>query len=309
MKALITSVPMLGIIEDLRHLFDKRGIEIHCPNVVQSLGEQELVRLVPTFDGWIFGDDPVTSHVLQAGKAGVLKAAVKWGIGVDNVDFSTAEKLAIPVANTPNMFGPEVADIAMSYVTALARETYVIDREVRQGKWPKRRGISLNAKTVGVIGFGNIGQNTAIRLLAAGMNVMAYDPVFEPTKGTERVQPQPWPKCTGDCDFLVFTCPLNKETRHMLNSETLANAKHGVRVVNVSRGAVIDESALVVALRSGKVHSAALEVFENEPLPMSSPLRQFDSCIFGSHNASNTSEAVRRTSERAMSILFELLGI
>ncbi len=309
MKALITSVPMLGIIEDLRHLFDKRGIGIHCPDVVQSLSEQELVRLVPTFDGWIFGDDPVTSDVLQAGKAGVLKAAVKWGIGVDNVDFSTAEKLAIPVANTPNMFGPEVADIAMSYVTALAREIYIIDREVRQGKWPKRRGISLSAKTVGVIGFGNIGQNTAIRLLAAGMNVVAYDPVFEPTKGTERVQPQPWPERIGDCDFLVFTCPLNKQTRHMLNSETLANTKYGVRVVNVSRGAVIDESALVVALRNGKVHSAALEVFENEPLAMSSPLRQFDSCIFGSHNASNTSEAVRRTSERAMSILFELLGI
>ena len=158
---------MLGMIDSFSPTFDKHGVAVTAPNVVQTLSIEELIQLLPQHDGWIIGDDPATREVFAAGKAGQLKAAVKWGIGVDNVDFAACKDLGIPITNTPNMFGAEVADIAMGYVIALARETFQIDDGIRQGHWPKPRGISLAGKTVALVGFGDIGKSTARRLLAA----------------------------------------------------------------------------------------------------------------------------------------------
>jgi len=300
---------MLGKIDDLRHLFDQKQVDMFCPAVVQTLSEDELVGLVPQFDGWIIGDDPATRRVFEAGKKGLLKAAVKWGVGVDNVDFAAANDLAIPVTNTPNMFGGEVGDVAMSYITALARETFLIDREVRLGKWPKPNGISLAGKTLGLVGLGDIGKATARRVLAADMRVIAYDPIARPSAKTDGVELATWPERVEECDFIVLTCSLNEGNRRMLNAGVFARAKRGVRIVNVARGALIAECDLIDALEDGTVHSAALDVFETEPLPMSSPLRQFERCILGSHNGSNTADAVMRTSERAVGLLFKFLEV
>ena len=309
MKILVTCPPMIGLIEEFKPLFTAKGIEVDCPEVVQILSVEELKTLVPQYDAWIIGDDPANHDVFAAGKAGKLRAAVKWGVGVDNVDFVAAKELEIPVTNTPRMFGGEVADIAMGYVTALARQTFIIDRGVREGKWLKPSGISLAGKTVALVGFGDIGRSTAKRLLAADMQVIAYDPYFQPAFGLEAVQSAQWAERIEEADFIVLTCALTKDNWHMLNAETLAQAKHGVRVVNVARGPLIDEAALAQALASGQVHSAALDVFEVEPLPTDSPLRQYERCIFGSHNGSNTVDGVRRASEKAVSLLFDFLGV
>lgn len=308
MKILVTCPPMLGMIDSFRPLFAKYGAEITTPNVVQTLSVEELVQLVPNHDGWIIGDDPATREVFVAGKAGQLKAAVKWGIGVDNVDFEACKQLEIPITNTPNMFGAEVADIAMGYIVALARETFQIDDGVRQGHWPKPRGISLSGKTVALIGYGDIGKSAAKRMLAADMNVIAYDPVAPDCAELPAVQRAEWPNRVDEADFILATCSLTPSSRHMINAEVLAKAKPGVRVINVGRGPVIDESALEAALRSGQVYSAALDVFEVEPLPMGSYLRTHPRCIFGSHNASNTADAVARTSEIAIAKLMSFLG-
>src|SRR5206468_3580903 len=112
-----------------------------------------------------------------------------------------------------------------------------------------------------------------------------------------------------EADFIVVTCALTPSSRHMVNAAALARAKQGVRVVNVGRGPVIDEPALASALQDGKVYSAALDVFEVEPLPGDSPLRQHPRCVFGSHNASNTADAVVRTSEIAIEKLAGFLGV
>ena len=137
MKVLVTCPPMLKQIEQFRSIFDQKNIELVTPNVVQTLTEEELMELLPEMDGWIIGDDPATERVFTEGKKGNLKAAVKWGVGVDNVDFEACKKLDIPIINTPNMFGAEVAGIAVNYVIGLARQTYVIDRGVRAGKMVK----------------------------------------------------------------------------------------------------------------------------------------------------------------------------
>lgn len=308
MKILVTCPPMLRMIDSFRDRFAQYGVEITTPNVVQTLSVDELKKLVPLHDGWIIGDDPATRAVFEAGKAGALKAAVKWGIGVDNVDFAACKDLGIPITNTPNMFGGEVADIAVGYVIALARETFEIDRGVRAGNWPKPRGISLSGKTVALVGYGDIGKNTAKRLLAADMNIIAYDPFAADDASMPTVQRANWPDRVEEADFIVINCALTPSSHHMLNAKVLSQVKPGVRVVNVGRGPIIDEAALVEALRSGAVYSAALDVFEVEPVPMNSYLREHPRCVLGSHNASNTADAVARTSEIAIAKLMGFLG-
>lgn len=300
-RVLVTCPPMLAAMGELKPLFDARGVAVTCPPVVQTLDEAALMQLVPEHDGWIAGDDPVNRRVLAAGIAGRLRAVVKWGVGVDNVDFAAARDLGVPVANTPGMFNDEVADVAMAYVTALARGLVLIDRDVRQGGWTKPPGVSLAGKTVALVGFGNIGRECARRFDAARMRTVIYDPAVEGI-ATKR-----WPEGIEEADFMVFTAALTPENHHMLNAGVLARTKHGVRIVNVARGPLIDERALCDALTSGAVAGAALDVFEEEPLPARSALRAFDQCILGSHNSSNTMEAVRRTSEKAVAILFSLM--
>jgi D-3-phosphoglycerate dehydrogenase len=159
-----------------------------------------------------------------------------------------------------------------------------------------------------LVGFGDIGRNTAKRLLAAEMRVVVYDPFFKPVEGLE-VESRAWPEGLEEANFLVFTAPLNEATRHMFNEATLDYLKTGVRIVNVGRGPLIKEAALLDGLERGLIHSAALDVFEEEPLTPDNPLRQYDRCIFGSHNASNTEDAVRRVSHTAIDKLFGFLGI
>lgn len=286
--------------------FKNRHAEPVLPSFSQTLAEDLLVELVPTMDGWIIGDDPATARVFQAGVRGKLKAAVKWGVGVDNLDFQAAKACGLDVVNTPGMFSEEVSDVAVGYLIGLARDLFQIDRGVRAGGWPKPAGSSLQEKTAAIIGFGNIGRATARKLLALGLKVSVYDPQFQPVLSLP-VEPLSWPARIDQADFLIFTCALTPSSRGMLNAKTLAACKKGVRVINVGRGPLVDETALVHALQGGQVASAALDVFADEPLPADSPLRGFPQCVFGSHNSSNTLEAVEKTSLRAIQLLFERL--
>lgn len=306
-KILVTCPPMLGLFDEFIEDFTQAGLVGIPAETTQVLSENELIEVLPAYDGWIIGDDPASQRVIEAAVAGNLKAAVKWGVGVDNVDFPAFEALNIPVENTPGVFGGEVADVALTFTLGLARETYRIDREIRQNNaWPKPSGISMTGRTVALVGFGDIGRQTARRILACGSKVVVYDPYFEPAEGLE-VETANWPERLDEADFLIFTCPLTPETKGMFNTELLSRLKPGVRVVNVARGPVIEEGALVNGLTSGIVHSAALDVFEVEPLPADSALRRFDKCIFGSHNGSNSADAVRRVSRIAISKMSRML--
>jgi D-3-phosphoglycerate dehydrogenase len=308
MKVLVTCPPMLRSIDKFRDRFAQDGFELVLPNVVQTLTEEELIEIVPNVDGWIIGDDPATEKVFLAGKSGNLKAAVKWGVGVDNVDFKACEKLGIPITNTPNMFGSEVAALAINYLLGLARESYFIDREIRKGNWVKPTGYSLEGKKVGVIGFGDIGKSVSKMLKVFGVDVIVYDPFAAKSEG-DLVSYQffDFPQNIEEVDFIIITCALNDSTRRMINQQVIEKLKEGISIINVSRGGIIDEGALIGALNSGKIRSAALDVFEVEPLMVDSPFIKMDNVILGSHNASNTHEAVYRASDRAIDLLFSFL--
>ncbi len=299
---------MLGIIDEFNQLASDLGLELFAADVKQTLSENELIKTLPLFDGWIIGDDPANLNVLKAGSQGLLKAAIKWGIGVDNVDFEACKSLGIKITNTPGMFGKEVADLSVCYLTALSRNIIEIDRDVRNGNWIKPTGRSLEGKTVAIIGFGDIGKNTAKRLLAADMNIIVYDPYIDDNNDLyNQVESYNWPNNLDRADFIVINCSLTESSFHMINDETIKLMKKGVCIINVGRGPVIDETALINNLESGYIKSVALDVFEKEPLDINSPFMKFKDSIFGSHNASNTFEAVSRTSRIAIEKLATFL--
>ncbi|MBT6235125.1 MAG: phosphoglycerate dehydrogenase [Bacteroidetes bacterium] len=304
MKILVTCPPMLKQIEEYRSLFEDKNIELVTPQVVQIMTEEQLMQILPQMDGWIIGDDPATEQVFAAGVAGNLKAAVKWGVGVDNVDFEACKKLNIPIINTPGMFGNEVSDVAIGMMLNLTRRLHDIDREVRNGNWIKPVGNSTAGKKVGVVGFGDIGLSIGRKLVAFDMEVIAYDPHARSEFGI--------PVCTfpdeiESLDYLFLACALNDSTYHLINKEILDKLKPTAILVNVSRGPLIDEQALIASLQEGKFRGVGLDVFEEEPLSVASPLASFDKCFFGSHNGSNTKEAVDKTSYKAINLLFGFL--
>ncbi|NSY35201.1 phosphoglycerate dehydrogenase [Pseudoalteromonas sp. JC28] len=308
MKVLVTCPPMIGLFEEFIEPAKELGLEIVAAKTTQVLTEDELIELLPEYQGWIIGDDPATRKVFEAAVKGKLKAAVKWGIGIDNVDFEACKDLGIPITNTPNMFGGEVADVAISMLLALTRQTHFIDREIRNNfSWPKPAGLSISNKRIGIVGFGDIGQSVAKRLTGFDVEVIAYDPGVTGTKGFPFVERAEFPELLGTLDVLIFTCSLNRYNYHMLNHSTINLLKDSSIVINVARGALIDEASLISSLQSGKIRAAGLDVFEVEPLPKSSPLRDMPQCIFGSHNGSNAVEGVQRATYKALSSISEFL--
>jgi len=188
----------------------------------------------------------------------------------------------------------------------LTRQLHRIDASVREGGWLKHEGRSLSGKTMGIAGFGSIGEAVARRALGFGMQVVAHD-VVDAARGPAEamgVGLVDSDELFRRSDAIVLCCPLTPETHHMVDARTLALLPAGAYFVNVARGPLVDEPALVEALRSGQVQAAALDVFEEEPLPMESPLREFEQCVFGSHNGSNATEGVFRASARAVENLF-----
>jgi D-3-phosphoglycerate dehydrogenase len=308
-NVLVTCPHLQKTIELYREQLADKGVNVEVPPVVQQLSEAELLEIIDQFDGVIAGDDPFTAKVLEQGKR--LKIVAKWGIGVDAIDLEAAKQLGIPVVNTPGAFPDEVADVALGYIILLARQLHKMDQSVRNGGWLQIPGMTLRGKTLGVIGVGSIGRAVVQRGLAVGMSVVGYDvmPISEEFKAETGIKQLSLEDLLQASDFIVLCCNLTADNYHLLSHKQFKMIKSGARVINVARGPLIDETALIAALDTGKVAGAALDVFEVEPLPMESPLRQFDQCIFGTHNGSHTKEAVMRVNELAIHNLLKGLGI
>jgi D-3-phosphoglycerate dehydrogenase len=278
------------------------GQQLDAAQMRSAIAGQRLV---------IAGDDAIDRAVLETGKASGLAAVIKWGIGTDAIDKEAARQLGIAVYNTPGVFSDEVADCAAGYVVNLARGLHVMHASVRSGGWRKVEGTSLRGRIAGVIGLGGIGRATCRRLTAFGMKVIGTDPVtIDPAllaaEGATQVSLD---RLLAESDFIVVTCALTPESHHLLSTAAFARMKRGVRLVNVARGPIVDEAALVAALEAGQVATAALDVFETEPLPADSPLRRFDQLMLGTHNGSNTAEAVQRVNRLTLDLALDLFGL
>ena len=311
MKLLITCVPMILRIKE----YDLSNYNFTIPKIKQTMEEEELINIIEDYDAWIAGDDPVTQKVLD--KAKNLKILVKWGIGIDNIDLDAIKKTNIEFTNTPGMFGDEVSDVAIGYLISLTRKLYQINNEVKNGNWYKPSGISLKDKKVALIGFGDIGRNIADRLISLKTKVHVYDPGFKKENGkieclytnmeinerlNEIVLTDNIKEVLENSRILILACAANKENYKLVNEENIKLLEDKCYIVNVSRGSLVNEKDIIAYIKNRKIEGFASDVFEKEPI-INSELLNMDNVILGSHNASNTQEAVDKTSFKSLEII------
>ncbi|MEI7635461.1 MAG: phosphoglycerate dehydrogenase [bacterium] len=254
---------------------------------------EELAKEIGEYDALVIRSRTTVSAETLS-NPGKLKVIGRAGVGVDNVDVKTASKLGIIVMNTPGGNTISTAEHTMAMIMSLARSTPQADRSMHEGRWDKKKyvGVELYRKTLGIVGLGRIGTEVAKRALAFGMRVMAYDPYMsaEVVKRLGITQAGIDEICK-ESDFITVHTPLNDATRGLIGPAQFDMMKKSVRIINCARGGIIQESALVEALKSGKVAGAALDVFEQEPLPADHPLRAFDNVALTPHLGAATSEA------------------
>jgi D-3-phosphoglycerate dehydrogenase len=296
-KILISAPYFLPVVEDYRSQLEAQGCELVIAGVRERLSEAELLTLVPTMHGAICGDDQFSERVLQA--AGHLKVISKWGTGIDSIDTDAATRLGILVCNTPDAFTDCVADSTLGYILNFARQLFRMDQDIRSGKWIKRDAVTLRECTLGVIGVGNIGKAVIRRAVAFGMTVVGYDPVAVPQSFLDETDLNAVSllELLKSSDFVTLHCDLNPGSYHLIDRPQFELMKSSAYLINTSRGPVVNEAALVDALRSGQIAGAALDVFETEPLPADSPLRQLNTCLLAPHNSNSGLAAKKRVHE------------
>jgi D-3-phosphoglycerate dehydrogenase len=300
---------MIPVIDQFRPLLERYGIELMIAPVSERLNEEELLALAGKFEGALCGDDQYTARVLEA-CAPRLKVISKWGTGIDSIDQQAAARLGIMIGRTPNAFTLPVADTVFGYMLAFVRRQPWMDRAMKQGIWDKIPGRSLSECTLGVIGVGNIGKAVIRRARAFGMHIFGNDIVeIAPDFIRENeFQMTSLEDLLHRADFVSLNCDLNPTSYHLMNQRTLAWMKPTAVLINTARGPVVDEPALVQALQNGVIAGAALDVFEKEPLPLDSPLRQMDNVMLAPHNANSSPAAWERVHRNTIRNLLIGLG-
>jgi D-3-phosphoglycerate dehydrogenase / 2-oxoglutarate reductase len=281
---------------DAESILAGRGIAV---DVKTGLKPETLIAEIGAYDGLLVrSSTKVTAEVLDA--ATNLKVIGRAGIGVDNVDVPAATAHGVVVMNTPFGNAVTTAEHAIAMMMALARQIPAADRSMREGKWEKNRfvGMELAAKTLGMVGCGNIGSIVASRAQGLKMRVVVADPFLSPERarelGVERVELS---ELLGRADVITIHTPLNDATRGLIGKAELAAAKAGVRIVNCARGGIVDEEALHDALVSGHVAGAALDVFVTEP-PRENPLTALDNVVMTPHLGASTAEAQEKVAQQ-----------
>lgn len=274
-----------------------------------GLKDAELVSALQGCDGIVIrGATRVTAAVLEGCPA--LRVVVRAGTGLDNVDVEAARARGVTVANTPVANAVAVAELAIGLMLALERHLAPAAADMRRGHWEKTRymGRELAGRTLGLLGFGRIAREVALRARAFTMEVIACDPVLPQWPiGYEWVQPVTLDELMAGCDVLSLHVPLTPETRGRIGARELGRMRADAILVNCSRGGVVDEAALQTALAGGALRGAAVDVFATEP-PGEHPLLALPNVLATPHLGASTAEAQRRAGLEAADIMIEALA-
>lgn len=259
-----------------------------------DLGPQELKSKIREYDALIVRSGTKVNREVLEGADGRLKVVGRAGVGIDNVDLQAATEFGCLVVNAPTANTIAAAEHGIALITAMSRNIAQADASVKAGKWQRSKytGVSLVGKTLAVMGFGKVGSEVARRAKGLGMHVIAHDPYAPADRaravGVELVT---FDEALSTADFISLHMPLTPTTKNIFNDDTFSKMKKGVRIVNVARGGVIDEDALVRALDTGVVAQAALDVFSEEPPPKDSKLVQHENVTVTPHLGASTKEA------------------
>jgi D-3-phosphoglycerate dehydrogenase len=284
MKILICDKTENEYIEQMR----SAGLTV---DVRDDITPEELFNVLPAYEGMVVRSRTKVRQPL-IDVCPNLKVIVRGGAGLDTIDHEYAKSKGITVMNTPLANGLSVAELALGYMFMLARSLYKATATMKAEKWDKKsfNGDEIGGKTLGIVGYGNIGHELAKRAIALGMNVVAYDPFVTSQNGAKLVTLD---ELLAQSDYITMHLPKTKESANMIGAEQFAKMKNGVRIINCARGGIVNEDALYEALVSGKVAGAALDVFAEEP-PTDWKLLKLDNVIASPHIGAATKEAQGR---------------
>jgi len=270
---------------------------------------EDFLQAAVDADAILNADFRITARIISSFSR--CRVISRLGIGVDNIDVDAATARGIPVANVPEFCTEEVANRAFTLLLACASQLLQLDRRVREGGW--RMGelpatVQIEGQILGLVGFGRIARAVARRGRAFGMKVIAYDPYLTPSAIEQGgASPASFDEVLSKSDFLSLHAPLTRETHHLINAEALRLVKPSAILINCARGGVIDEQALVAALRDQRLARAGLEVLEKEPPLMDNPLLSMDRVVFTPHSAAHTQRALQTVREAAVDAVVRVL--
>lgn len=274
----------------------------------QAKEEKEILRVCKDAEGLLNQYALMTRKVLE--KLPKCKVIARYGVGVDSIDLQAATDLGIVVANVPDYCVQEVAVQAVTLLMALIRKIAFFDQSVRSGQWDFRQGMPINrirGKTMGLVGCGKIGLELAKMISSMGVRVISFDPYLQKASGG--IELVDLDTLLKESDFISIHCPLNKSTRHLIGEKAFHQMKKRPLIVNTARGPIIDEMALIEALKGGLVSGAGLDVLEKEPPDPQSPLLTMENVIFSPHVGFYSEESIRELNRRtAESVADVLLG-
>ena len=280
-----TSFPDSEVEKKILSALDANVTVAHCKT------EDEVLAITGDADALMVQWAPITRRVMEQMKH--CKFISRYGVGVDMIDLEAAKDLGIVVQNVPDFCVEEVASTTLGFLVAVGRKLVWQDQLVRQGKWSMASIIGpvnrFVGQTLGLVGVGRIGMRFAEMAAPLKFKILAYD--VKPPKDLGPVQIADLDTVLRESDYVSLHCPLTKDTRHLINAQTLAKMKKGSFLINVSRGGVVDTNALIDALKSGHLAGAALDVFEQEPLPADSPILKLNNVIVAPHLASYSLDA------------------
>jgi len=256
----------------------------------KPLNSTQLVEMIPGVDGYIAGLDVIDRDALAV--TDCLRVIARYGVGVDAVDLEAAKEKGIIVTNTPGANSGSVAELTVGLMISLMRNIPTAAQATNSGEWPRMRGLSLDGKIVGLVGFGAIGKHVAQRLSGFGCRVVAFDPVAtEEQAAALGVELLSLEQVIENSDLLSLHCPVTKQTRAMVDAVFLDKMKLGSYLINTARGELVDEEALTTALQSGKLSGAALDVFSKQPPEAHNPLLGLPQVLATPHMGAHTDGA------------------
>jgi D-3-phosphoglycerate dehydrogenase len=272
----------------------------------RPLKSDELIPLVKEIDGYIAGLDEINEAVIQA--APRLKVIARYGVGIDRVDLQAATQRKIAVTNTPGANTAAVAELTLAFILALARRLCQVCEATKQGEWPRTEALGLVGKTIGLIGFGSIGKEVALRLTGFGCNLLVYDPYIENSEGRSRgISIVSLNRLLSQSDFVSLHMAVTSETTAMVNRDFLKKMKPNSFLINTARGELVDEPALVEAINNGHLQGAALDCFCSEPPESSNPLLALPQVIVTAHLGARTDEAMNKMGWMALESCLSVL--
>jgi len=307
-KKVLVSAPYMQMdFDKLKEIFIERDVDVTLPIIREKMDENELIKIIGEYDGVICGDDPFTRKVFESTTK--LKVVSKWGTGINAIDLQAAADHGVKVCNTPNAFSHPVADTTLAFMLAFARNVMTTDKQMKKGEWDKIRGFTLSEKTLGIIGLGNIGSQVAKRASAFNMHIIANDikpisPIILEQYGITQVSKE---EIFKNADFISIHCDLNEDSFHVLNEDAFALMTRRPHIINTARGSHISHSALLYALENNIISGAALDVFEEEPIPADDPILTRDDVILAPHNSNNSPKYWAHVHTNTIKNLFKYL--